>query len=148
MAFFAGLVDLVKYINSGQLMYLPPGENDKAGLNVTVWEGGRSVKEGLNVTWKLYLTVWEEGWSQTDGKNVAEGAFCHNLSKKGGLFATATSRPPPRLGGCKIPGHSVWSRNITGDVVNPSMLRWADVLWGKTLLGRPERGSFVKAPAT
>jgi hypothetical protein len=49
--------------------------------------------------------------------------------KKSGRFVTATLRPPPGLGGCKIPGGFVWRRYVTVDIVNYRRLRCVDVPW-------------------
>jgi hypothetical protein len=74
------------------------------------------------------VTVWEERRHETSGKNVTEW-FVNIQIKKCGCFVTATLRPPPGLGGRKIPGLFIYRGYVTVDAVNHRMLHWVDVPW-------------------
>jgi hypothetical protein len=122
-------------------MRLLPGENDSAGLSVTVCEGGRVSKKGkmshrdnISQFGKTYVV-------KLMGKTSQSERFVTIQVKKVGRFVTATLRPPTGLGGGKIPGRFVFRRNVTVDVTLDRR-----ILGDITLLGRSELGHFIKAP--
>jgi hypothetical protein len=93
-------------------------ENDTAGVNVKIWEGGPVSERGKMLHRDNMSQCGKRDVMKKAGKMSQSGHFVTIQVKKGGRFVTATLCPPSGLGGHKIRGHFVWRQNVTVNVVS------------------------------
>ncbi len=73
------------------------------------------------------ITQWDKMSQYGNGGGMKKRNKLLHRDICGGHFFTMTYYTPLGQSGYKIPGCSVWSRNVPGDVVKHRTLYWADV---------------------